>query len=303
MDIFLGGTGFSFKAAMETADASDKNHFFKVNSVVVDVKHMNIKLKKSSFKIIFALVRPLLLRVMKPILQKVLQKLIKDKINELDSFCHEIYLEAQKTKNEANQRAKNAESPEEAANVYQRYFNAAQTRYTQGKEKTKAKADETSADKQVNVAVTQHDSIFKNVKLPGGISTKATEYKELAAKGDKWESPVFSLGSAKETSNLPKAAQVARKPHSATQAVLQPKSNGTNGVANASSGLSNYMDSAFESSTDASATGATGASATRTTGVMPSTGMNTGMNTGMTSGLSSTHTTLGASNPVISGNV
>jgi len=63
------------------------------------------------------------------------------------------------------------------------------------------------------LAVTQHDSIFKNIQLPGGISTKATEYKDLAAKGDKWESPIFSIGSAKETSSLPKVANVTRKPH------------------------------------------------------------------------------------------
>eukprot|EP00262_Sarcandra_glabra_P002056 TRINITY_DN12314_c0_g1_i1.p1 TRINITY_DN12314_c0_g1~~TRINITY_DN12314_c0_g1_i1.p1 ORF type:complete len:151 (+),score=15.41 TRINITY_DN12314_c0_g1_i1:34-453(+) len=61
--------------------------------------------------------------------------------------------------------------------------------------------------------MTQQDSIFKNISLPGGISTKATEYKDLAAKGDKWESPVFSIGSASESTTLPKATAVARKPH------------------------------------------------------------------------------------------
>lgn len=65
------------------------------------------------------------------------------------------------------------------------------------------------------MAVTQHDSIFKDIKLPGGISTKATEFKELAAKGDKWESPVFGIGSAKETTDLPKVAPITRKPHNA----------------------------------------------------------------------------------------
>jgi hypothetical protein len=72
---------------------------------------------------------------------------------------------------------------------------------------------EKTQDKEFNIAVTQHDSIFKNIQLPGGISTKATEYKELAAKGDKWESPIFSIGSARETSSLPQVAKVTRKPH------------------------------------------------------------------------------------------
>jgi len=70
---------------------------------------------------------------------------------------------------------------------------------------------------QVNVAVTANESIFKNIKLPGGISTKATEFKDLAAKGEKWESPVFSIGSAKETSSLPKIPAVTRKPHTTGQ--------------------------------------------------------------------------------------
>lgn len=65
------------------------------------------------------------------------------------------------------------------------------------------------------MAVTQHDSIFQNIKLPGGISTKATEFKDLAAKGDKWESPVFGIGSAQESTDVPHLAPVTRKPHSA----------------------------------------------------------------------------------------
>ena len=64
--------------------------------------------------------------------------------------------------------------------------------------------------------MTKHDSIFKNINLPGGISTKATEYKELAAKGEKWESPVFGIGSASASSDVPKLTPVSRKPHNAS---------------------------------------------------------------------------------------
>jgi len=71
------------------------------------------------------------------------------------------------------------------------------------------------------VAVTKHDSIFKDISLPGGISTKATEFKELAAKGEKWESPVFSIGSAKETASLPKIAAVTKKPHGRPQVKIK----------------------------------------------------------------------------------
>lgn len=55
--------------------------------------------------------------------------------------------------------------------------------------------------------------MFKNINLPGGVSTKATEYKELARKGDRWESPIFGIGSARESSDLPQARKVTRKPH------------------------------------------------------------------------------------------
>ena len=61
------------------------------------------------------------------------------------------------------------------------------------------------------MAVTKQDSIFANISLPGGISTKATEFKELAVKGDKWESPVFSIGSAPESTDIPKLPTVTRK--------------------------------------------------------------------------------------------
>jgi len=78
----------------------------------------------------------------------------------------------------------------------------------------KKQAEKKVQDKHTNVAVTTQDSIFRDIKLPGGISTKATQYKEESVKGDKWESPIFSIGSAPETTGLPQPAQVTRKsPH------------------------------------------------------------------------------------------
>merc|ERR1711964_152139 len=76
------------------------------------------------------------------------------------------------------------------------------------------KAEAVATDKKVNVAMTQHDSIFPNIKLPGGISSKATEYKELGQKGDTWHSPIFKLGSASASTDVPKAPNVTRKEHS-----------------------------------------------------------------------------------------
>ncbi|KAI9671435.1 MAG: hypothetical protein M1831_004344 [Alyxoria varia] len=232
MDIFLGGTGFSFKAAMETADKKDKNHFFKVNNVTVDVKNMKIKVKQSNYKLLFSIVKPLLLRVMKPILQKVISAQIKNNINQLDALAYDIDQNAKK----AEKDAKN--NPDQVANIYQRYFNAAQQRLQKGQQKTEEKTE----DKKVNVAFTNHESIFKDISLPGGTSSKATEYKDLAIKGDKWESPVFNLGSAKETSSLPRVAEVTRKPHNVTPSTVR---DGSGLQPNGTSAFSNQVNDAF----------------------------------------------------------
>jgi hypothetical protein len=212
MDIFMGGSGFSFKVEMETADRARENnaqtHFFKVNKIETDIQNLQIKLKKSNHKLLFNMFKPLLLKVMRPVIQRVLEKQIKDSVNQLDGMLYDVKVEADK----AEAEAKRNPDPEHLQNMYQRYASAAQQRIMQGKQK-KEQLKEKTKDTQVNMAVTQHDSIFKNISLPGGISSKATEYKELAAKGDKWESPIFSIGSAKETSSLPTAPKVTRKPH------------------------------------------------------------------------------------------
>jgi hypothetical protein len=223
MDIHMGGTGFSFKIAMETADKSDRQHFFKINTVTVDIKSLNIKLKQSKHKTLFNLFRPLLFAIVRPAVGKALEKLIKDRVHDLDSKAYAIYQEAER----AGRAARN--DPENAQNIYSRYLDAAKTKFTEKKEK----AAEATADKKANVAVTQHDSIFPDIKLPGGISSKATEYKNLAAKGDKWESPIFSIGSASESTGLPKLQPITRKPH-------QTASGSVRGPQNVESGQSTF---------------------------------------------------------------
>lgn len=203
MDIFMGGSGFSFKIAMETADKSDRQHFFKINTVTVDIKSLTIKLKQSKHKTLFNIFRPLMFAVLRPAVGKVLEKLIKDQVHNADAKAYAVYQEAER----AGRAAQN--DPQNAPNIYSRYVNAAQTTFS----KKQQQAQEVAADKKANVAMTQMDSIFPQIKLPGGISTKATEYKQLAAKGDKWESPVFGIGSAAESSNLPRSNPVSRKKH------------------------------------------------------------------------------------------
>jgi hypothetical protein len=271
-DIFLGGSGLSFKIKMSTADAKDRQNFFKVDTVDVDVKNFNIKLKQSKHKTLFGLFKPIMLRVMRPALQKVIEKVIKDKVHELDSICYAIQQEANKVKAEAQN------DPENIPNIYSRYVTAVQNKLMKGKKKAEAVA----ADKKVNIAMTQHDSIFPNIKLPGGISSKATEYKELALKGERWESPIFSIGAASRSSDIPNAGQITRKDHQVTEGRIRGPQNvgntesmtnqlrddtalnqtqqgyGTNGSAhignghaNSTAAFSNQVDQAFSKETTA----------------------------------------------------
>jgi hypothetical protein len=320
MDIFMGGSGFSFKVEMETADKDDKIHYFKINKVSSDIQNLQIKVKKSNHKLLFSMFKPLLLKVMRPVIQRVLEKQIKDNVNQLDAMIFDIKKEADRAADDAKRNP----DPQNIQNIYQRYAQAANQRIMQGKQK-KAELENRAKDTHVNVAVTQHDSMFQNISLPGGISTKATEYKELANKGDKWESPVFGLGSSKETSSLPKIAAVTRKPHGRAggygsqpgvgQSRLGQSGLGQSGLGQgglggnqygqpsantgAGHGLASQMDGAF----NAPATG--GVSGAPHSGV-PSGALNPaapGGVPGTTQQGQQFNTTLGANNPVFQGQV
>lgn len=180
-----------------------QTHFIAVDKVDVVISNLAIKIKKSNHKLLFTIAKGLLLKVMKPAIQKAIEKTIKDNFEKADAYAWEIYKEVEKGKEAAKQ------DPENAQNIFQQYFNAYQQKATEKKEKAKQKTKDTD----VNIAMTKEDSMFKNISLPGGISTKATEYKQLAEKGERWESPVFGLGSAKPSSNLPTTHKITRKPH------------------------------------------------------------------------------------------
>ena len=210
MDIILGGEGFSFKLKARNAQKKDRANFVVVEKVDVKITELNIKVKQSNHKLLFAIAKPILLKVMKPVIQKVIEKQIKQAFEDGDRVAYGIHQEAQRAIESAKR------DPENAPNMYQQYATAVQNKITANKEKARQKASQT----KVNVAMTQQDSIFKNISLPGGISTKATEYKQLAEKGDRWESPVFGIGSAKESTNIPKLSQVSRKsPHQGSVSV------------------------------------------------------------------------------------
>ncbi|KAK0722447.1 hypothetical protein B0T26DRAFT_674145 [Lasiosphaeria miniovina] len=205
-NILLAGEGFTFRMKMATADERDSQNFFKIDKVDVDVNHLHIKLVKSSHKLLFNLFKPLMLKVLRPGLQKALEKAIRDQAKKLDTMMYNIKLEADRALDEAR------EDPEQVPNIYSRYVSAAQKQILLGKQKAQGAV----ADKKVNYAITKEDSIFPNIHLPGGISSKATEYKELARKGDRWESPVFSIGKAAKSRDIPSAPRVTRKAHAAS---------------------------------------------------------------------------------------
>ncbi|TGJ86658.1 hypothetical protein E0Z10_g2112 [Xylaria hypoxylon] len=205
-NLFLGGEGFSFRMKLSTADSKDSQHFFKIDKVDVDVKHLDVKLVKSKHKLLFGLFKPLMLMVIRPALQKAAEKQIKDQFNQIDQTLYLIKKEADRALEEVRN------DPENAPNIYRRYLSAAQKQMLQNKQKAEQVAAKV-ADKKVNLAVTKEDSMFPNVHLPGGISSKATEYNELARKGEKWESPVFSIGSSGKSTDIPLAPNVTRKSH------------------------------------------------------------------------------------------
>ncbi|KAI1085477.1 hypothetical protein F5B20DRAFT_567469 [Whalleya microplaca] len=232
-NIFLGGDGLSFRMKLSTADEKDKQHFFKVDKVDVDVKHLQVKLVKSNHKLLFGLFKPIMLKVLRPVIQKTAEKQIKEQFNQFDQMMYLIKQEADRALDEARS------DPEKIPNIYNRYITAAQKQMLQGKKK----AEEVAADKKVNMAVTKEDSIFPQIHLPGGISSKATEYKDLARKGERWESPVFSIGAASKSTDIPAAPKVTRKPHdtSTTGAgAANGKGNGTLNGGGYANGNGNY---------------------------------------------------------------
>jgi len=326
LDLFLGGTGLSFKMKLSTATEKDAQNFFKVDKVDVDVKNFDIKLKQSHHKLLFGLFKPLMLKVMRPALQKVIEKVIKDKCHELDSMAFEVKKEVDR----ATEEVKN--NPENAPNVYQKYASAVQKKFLQGKEK----AQDVKQNTTVNVAITQKDSIFPDIKLPGGISSKATEYKDLALKGDSWQTPVFGLGSAKASTDIPKAVEPTRKSHRVTEGGVRGPQNIGNTSSMTEQTRDPYAQSAGQSgsgysgsNTQSGPIGGSGTRASTVTGFGSQVDQAFGENTGSTglasttgSGLANGHTntnghtsangntknsafntTYGADNPVLAGRV
>ncbi|PGH14450.1 hypothetical protein AJ80_05895 [Polytolypa hystricis UAMH7299] len=204
MDILMGGEGFSFRIMGRNSEGPNEKYFIKPEHVSVEVHNLGIKLKKSKHKLLFTLFKPLLFNLVRPAVEKALEKQIRDSFVKADGMAYKMHSEAIRARETARH------DPEQAKGLYSYYVDAARRQMFEMKKK---KEGVEKRDTKVNVAVTQHDSIFPGIQLPGGISTKATEYKELAAKGNRWASPVFGIGSAPETTGVPKPRRITRKAH------------------------------------------------------------------------------------------
>ncbi|MBE3048163.1 DUF4449 domain-containing protein, partial [Candidatus Bathyarchaeota archaeon] len=206
MDLSLAGEGLSFQMGVATAQKKDAEHLFKVGKVDVDIKHLKIKLVESRYKMPFNLIQPVLMKVLNPVITKAVEKALKQQFQQWDRAAWEIKQDADKTLIESR-----AATDGKRPHMYSRYFDSMKKYMSEQKEEQKKKAASKTADKKINIAYTLQDSIFPNIKLPGATSEKATKYKDLAAQGDDWQSPVFSLGKASQSSDIPRAPKIEDK--------------------------------------------------------------------------------------------
>jgi Protein of unknown function (DUF4449)/Family of unknown function (DUF5923) len=237
MDIFMGGHGLSFDMKLVTADSKDRNRFFKVENVNVKVQNLNVVLKKSNHKALFTFFKPLLMGVVKPAVAKATEIQIRRSFDQLDE---QLWL-VQKEYNKAKEAAKN-QPPEETANMLSMYVQVIEKRITEIKEGAQKQAGVTKVIRlsnppvnlyQVNVPNTKETSMFPNVHLESGISTKATKYRQMAREGEEWRCPIFDIGSANASTKISEPKKIARKsPHQHSRATINegPTRKGPGGI-------------------------------------------------------------------------
>jgi hypothetical protein len=228
MDIFLGGQGLSFDMKVATADEKDRNRIFRVENVKVKIKNLNIVLKESNHKTLFNFFKPLLLSAVKPAISKAAEVQIRRSFDQLDE---QMWL-VQKEYNKAKEAAKD-QPPEETENTINMYIHAIEKRITQRNEDAKKRSADVKVcslphmptNVEVNVTYTKETSMFPNIRFPGGISTKAEKYREIALEGDEWQSPIFDLGTAKATP-IPEPKKITRKsPHQCSRSTISERAN------------------------------------------------------------------------------
>ncbi|KAJ8100768.1 hypothetical protein POJ06DRAFT_111354 [Lipomyces tetrasporus] len=209
-DFLLGYEGLSFRMKLSTPASKERNAFFNVDDVKVKIKRLDVKLKKSNHKLLFSIFRPLLIAVAKPALKVVLQKQIREAFDQLDETSYKIH---QDKKRIAADISNNPDVEKKPSSI-EMYLHATRSELLRQKEK-KVREKEikgTKAEGKFNVAMTQDDTILKDIVLPSGFtSTKATMYKKMAAEGDRWMSEVFNIGTAAPSKNISAPPDISRR--------------------------------------------------------------------------------------------
>jgi len=78
----------------------------------VSIKHMNVKLKQSKHRVLFSILKGLLLKIMKPAITKILEQQIRNSFRDLDAFAYRIYLEQEKIEKQLKEKPRPRERSE-----------------------------------------------------------------------------------------------------------------------------------------------------------------------------------------------
>ncbi|BDD58509.1 hypothetical protein MPDQ_002562 [Monascus purpureus] len=218
LDILLGGEGFSFKIMASNAKEDNQGHFFTVDDVSVKIRDLRIKVRKSRHKVLFAVFKSILHKAMRPALEKVLENRIRELFNRADAFVYQVNSDLKK---------QTREETAPSGNAFSRYISVVRYRLAERAKQEEGKSQ--APEREVNVTATDEHLIFPDIKLPHSLAEPATHYRELATQGERWESPIFDISQAPQSTDIPRASSVTRKSHETAEGKLIEKPQTANG--------------------------------------------------------------------------
>ncbi|KKF94975.1 putative protein C32A11.02c [Ceratocystis platani] len=241
--------------------------WFQLQTVSVDVSRLEVNIVESTHKVLHHIFRPLVIRELRNVLKETAERLIREKSSQLDALLWKIHQNAVAYTTRA--RELNRHPPgklrryAKATRYVFRMYRAHRRREHGRESENYSLADSTTGRRSLNRALlspaiphiesakyrvpegekrtrvswtVMENSLFPDIKLPDAkgtsVSSKAAEYKELAHKGERWTSPVFSIGSASRSAQLPAPTRVMRKtPIFRTRTVEEEDEHGDEGEA------------------------------------------------------------------------
>ncbi|KAL1897255.1 hypothetical protein Cpir12675_002438 [Ceratocystis pirilliformis] len=220
--------------------------WFQLQTVSVDMSRLEVNIVESTHKVLHHIFRPLVIRELRNVLKETAERLIREKSSQLDALLWKIHQNAVAYTTRA--RELNRHPPgklrryAKATRYVFRMYRAHRRREHGRESENYSLADSTTGRRSLNMALlspaiphiepakygvpagerrtriswtVMENSLFPDIKLPDAkgtsVSFKAAEYKELAHKGERWTSPVFSIGSASRSVQLPAPTRVMRK--------------------------------------------------------------------------------------------